>query len=269
MRVGGGVDRDRSPGLNTSSRPGSNLSPEMSIVAVDHIDRALLVVGVERQARAGRAARRSANIVSCIVAHRRALRRRASRPPRARILPSSHDQRKFARPRDARSPAPFPPSRAGSATHICRPWIGLPAARSSGAGAFGMHDAAARRHPVHFARLDRRRGAEAVAVHDLAVEQIGDGGEPDMRMRPHVEPVAGAELGRPEMVEEDERPDHARARRRQRAAHREAVAEIDRARHHHMRDRVASIASPACGSLPGKKLMLDSLSCRDVASWPE
>ncbi len=36
------------------------------------------------------------------------------------------------------------------------------------------------------------RGAEAVAMHDLAVEQIGDGGEADMRMRPHVDAVAGA-----------------------------------------------------------------------------
>ena len=109
------------------------------------------------------------------------------------------------------------------------------------AGALGMHDAAARGHPVDLAGPDRRRGAEAVAVHDLAVEQIGDGGKPDMRMRPHVEAVAGAKFRRPEMIEEDEGPDHARARRRQRAAHREAVAEIDRARHHHLLDRLALI----------------------------
>ncbi len=67
-------------------------------------------------------------------------------------------------------------------------------------------------------------------MHDLAVEQVGDGGEPDMRVRPHVDAVAGLEHGRPEMVEENERPDHARMPRRQRAMHLEA-AEIDRARH--------------------------------------
>ena len=68
-------------------------------------------------------------------------------------------------------------------------------------------------------------------MHDLAVEQVGDGGEPDVRMRPHVEAVAGAELGRAEMIEEHERPDHARLHRGQRAAHREAVAEVGGARH--------------------------------------
>jgi hypothetical protein len=84
---------------------------------------------------------------------------------------------------------------------------------------------------------NRDRGAEAVAMHDLAVEQEGDGGKPDMRMRPHVDAVPGAELGRPEMVEDDERPDHARAPRRQRAMHLKA-AEIDRARHDHLLDGV-------------------------------
>ncbi len=36
------------------------------------------------------------------------------------------------------------------------------------------------------------RGAETVAMHDLAVEQIGDGGKPDMRVRPNVDALAGA-----------------------------------------------------------------------------
>ena len=101
-----------------------------------------------------------------------------------------------------------------------------------------MHDAAPGGHPVDLAGPDRHRGAEAVAVHDLAVEQIGHRGEPDMRMRPHVHAGPGAEFHRAEMVEEDERPHHARLRARQRAADFEA-AEIDRARHDHMLDRVA------------------------------
>ena len=57
-------------------------------------------------------------------------------------------------------------------------------------GALGMHDAAAGGHPVDLAGPDRHGGAEAVAVHDLAVEQVGHGGEPDMRMRPHVDALA-------------------------------------------------------------------------------
>ena len=107
-----------------------------------------------------------------------------------------------------------------------------------GRGAFGMHDAAPGRHPIDGARPDRQRGAEAVAVHDLAVEQIGDGGEPDMRVRPDVDAVAGLEHRRAEMVEEDEGSDHARAGRRQRAMDLKA-AEIDRARYDQLLDRVA------------------------------
>ena len=40
-----------------------------------------------------------------------------------------------------------------------------------GRGALGMHDAAAGGHPVDLAGTDRLRRAEAVAMHDLAVEQ--------------------------------------------------------------------------------------------------
>jgi hypothetical protein len=116
-----------------------------------------------------------------------------------------------------------------------------------------MNNAAARRHPVHLARPDRERGAEAVAMHDLAIEQIGDGREPDMRMRPHVEPGAGAEFSRAEMIEEDERSDHSRARRRQRAAHREAVAEVDRARHDHVGQRITAIFVARDRVLAGKE----------------
>ena len=105
-------------------------------------------------------------------------------------------------------------------------------------GALGMHDAASRGHPVDFARPDRHRRAEAVAVHDLAVEQEGDGGEPDVRMRPHVDALAAAELGRPEVIEEDEGADHAPLAVGQRAADREA-AEIDAARNDHQFDGVA------------------------------
>src|SRR5262249_3075841 len=76
------------------------------------------------------------------------------------------------------------------------------------------------------------------AMHDLAVKQITDGGKPDMRMRPHIDAVAGFEYGRAEMIEEDEGPDHARTRRRQRPMHREPT-EIDRARHDELLDRIA------------------------------
>ena len=43
---------------------------------------------------------------------------------------------------------------------------------------------------------------------DLALEQVGHGGEPDVRVRAHVDALPEQELGRPHLVEEDERPDH-------------------------------------------------------------
>ena len=91
-------------------------------------------------------------------------------------------------------------------------------------------------------------------MHDLAVEQEGDGGEADMGMRPHVDSLADMELGRPEMIEEDEGSDHASLGVRERAANGE-MADIDAARHDHEIDGISGARSPGAGSLPGKKLM--------------
>src|SRR5580704_13732024 len=107
-----------------------------------------------------------------------------------------------------------------------------------GGGALGMDDATTGGHPVDRAWTDRQRRAETVAVDDLAVEQIADSRQTDMRMRAHIDAVAGAEHRRAEMVKEDERSDHARIRRGQRAVHRNA-AEIERTRHDDMRYGVA------------------------------
>src|SRR6185437_2587919 len=116
-----------------------------------------------------------------------------------------------------------------------------------------MNDAAAGGHQIDLARPDRDCGAKAIAVHDLAVEQIGDGCKPNMRMRPHIETFAGAEFGGSEMIEEDERPDHARACGGQRAAYREAVAEIDRARHYDVGDGVARVGVACLRILAGEE----------------
>jgi hypothetical protein len=53
-----------------------------------------------------------------------------------------------------------------------------------------MDDALARGHQIDRARLDRREGAERIAMVDRAGEQIGDGGEVDVRVRPDVDPAA-------------------------------------------------------------------------------
>ena len=46
-------------------------------------------------------------------------------------------------------------------------------------------------------------------MHLRAREKIGDGGEPDMGMRPHVDAAAWREIHRAEIIEEDEGPDAA------------------------------------------------------------
>ena len=106
-----------------------------------------------------------------------------------------------------------------------------------GRRALGMNDAATRGHPIDLAWPDRRGGAEAVAMHDLAVEQERDGGEADMGMRPHIDTLAGAKFRRSEMVEEDERADHAPIHVGQGATHRE-MAYVHAPRHDHEVDRI-------------------------------
>ena len=107
---------------------------------------------------------------------------------------------------------------------------GLDAVQRAALGArllesLGMGDAAAGDHPVHFFGLDGLHHAHAVAMHDFAREQIGDGGEADVRMRAHVDGLRkpGREMLRADVIEEDERPDHVPARERQYAADFEAA----------------------------------------------
>ena len=125
-----------------------------------------------------------------------------------------------------------------------------------------MRDAAPRRHQVHGAGLDLLNVALAVAVHDRAVEQVGDGGKPDMRMRAHVHALAGHELHRAEMIEEDEGPDHLPLAMRQRAPHFKSVAEIAGARHDDEVERVAGFGIAEhgiVGGLPAHGGLLENL----------
>src|SRR6185437_4593155 len=73
-----------------------------------------------------------------------------------------------------------------------------------------VRDAATGNHPVDFARPDSLLGRDAVAVHDLAGEQIRYGREPDVGMGTyiHAPGEARCEIDRTEMVEENEGTDH-------------------------------------------------------------
>ncbi len=117
--------------------------------------------------------------------------------------------------------------------------------------ALGMGDAAAGGHQVHGAGLDFLNVALAVAVQDAAVEQIGDGGQANMRMRADVHALAGEELHRAEMVEEDEGADHLPLAMRQRAADLKSVAEIAGARHDDEIERVAGFGIAEHGVVGG------------------
>src|SRR5258705_551225 len=107
-------------------------------------------------------------------------------------------------------------------------------------------------HPVHGPGGYGGHAAEAVAMHDLAVEQVGHGRKPDMRVRAHVDALAGAEFRRSHMVEEDEGTDHAALRRGQRAADRKA-ADVAGARHDHALDGIAGGRVARTGVLAGKE----------------
>ena len=85
-------------------------------------------------------------------------------------------------------------------------------------------------HPVYGARPDDEICPEAVLVADGAFKQVGHGGEADMRMRAHVESVAGCVVNRSEMVEENERPHHLVGVEGQHAPDTETAAKIAGAR---------------------------------------
>ena len=87
-------------------------------------------------------------------------------------------------------------------------------------GAFGMGDAAARAHPVHVTGFDPLDGAETVAMHERALEQIGHGRQADVRVRPDIEALAGRHLDRPHMIEKHERAAGAMPALRNQAAYR-------------------------------------------------
>jgi hypothetical protein len=91
-------------------------------------------------------------------------------------------------------------------------------------------------HPVHRAWADWHHCAKAVTVNYFAVEQIRDrGGEVDARMWADINTLADAELGRPRLVEENERADQLPRPGRQCTANLKA-AKIAGAGHNHCFD---------------------------------
>jgi hypothetical protein len=115
-----------------------------------------------------------------------------------------------------------------------------------GTRAFGMDDAASRGHPVDVARSDGLVRSQAVAMDDLAVEEIRHRREADMRVRPNIETMSRREICGAHMIEEDERPDMTARLCGKHAAHGKA-AEIARSGIDHSCDPLSRGAVRAHG----------------------
>ena len=107
-----------------------------------------------------------------------------------------------------------------------------------------MHDAPPRHHPVDVTRTNELSGAKAVAVHELAGEQVSDRREADVRVRTHVHAATAAERGRAHVIEKDERANRLQAAGRQHAANAE-TAEVPRPAFEHTRHYARPAGAPA------------------------
>jgi hypothetical protein len=70
-----------------------------------------------------------------------------------------------------------------------------------------MHDSPARGHPVDVAGPDDLMRTQAVAMNEVALKQISNGAEADVRMWKHIQAVPGLEIRGASVIEENERTD--------------------------------------------------------------
>ena len=91
--------------------------------------------------------------------------------------------------------------------------------------ALGVRDATASDHPVHLTRTDRLLGADTVAMHELAREEIRERCEADVRMGTDVHGLRNAsrKVDRSHVIEEHEWADHPALRKGQHAPDFEAT----------------------------------------------
>ena len=73
----------------------------------------------------------------------------------------------------------------------------------------GMADAVAGRHQVDLAGPDDLFRSQAVAVQDLAFQHPGERLQAEVRMRPHVQRLAGLRVRRPQVIQKAPGAHHA------------------------------------------------------------
>src|SRR6516165_5344506 len=105
--------------------------------------------------------------------------------------------------------------------------------------ALGVDNTATGGHPIDLVGADRDQRSQAIAMHDLAGIQTGDGGKSDMRMRADVDTLTRAEFAGPHVIKEDERSHHPALGTRQSPAHLEST-KVGAARYDDMRDRITA-----------------------------
>ena len=70
-----------------------------------------------------------------------------------------------------------------------------------------MDDAVAGGHPVHVTRGNALHETQTVAMYQRAFEQIGYGGQSDMRVRPYIDRLARIETHGAHVIKKNERAD--------------------------------------------------------------
>ena len=114
---------------------------------------------------------------------------------------------------------------------------------------------------------DRLQRAQAVAVVDLALVEVGHRREVDVRVRPHVEAAPRQQRRRPEVIEEDERPHGAPLAGGQHAPHEEPVAEVALARLEHEGDGLGRGDVVHAGDLSAPPDGSQGRNSRGAVSW--
>ena len=103
---------------------------------------------------------------------------------------------------------------------------------------FGVTDPRAGGHQIHRPRFDSLNGTETVPVIDRAVEQISHSRQINVRMRPNVDAISGAQPGGSHLVKEDEWTDHRPLLARERPVDLEAAEIVGDRRDRHCDWRV-------------------------------
>ena len=119
-------------------------------------------------------------------------------------------------------------------------------------GTLRVDDATPGPHQIDRARANQLRVAQAVTMHDLALEQVGHGRQAYVGMGANVDALARGEGGRSHMIEEDERAYGTTAPGRQHATHLE-LADVLRLGHDEAAERIASGRTGIVGRRAGMR----------------